>query len=120
VARDAWPVIAIVDDDQAVRESLCFLLGVAGHAVRTFASAGEFLDAGPEQFHLLIVDYQMPKMTGLDLAERLRAGGVNIPILLVTASPSDSLVDRAAQLGIGKVLEKPCSYEDLHPFIYSS
>ena len=69
-------VIAVVDDDEAVRESLAFLLTVSGHDVAAYGSAAEFL----EQCDLgsvagLILDHHMPKQTGLELVARLRAGG---------------------------------------------
>src|SRR6476620_10157361 len=87
--------IAIVDDDLAVRDSLRFLLEVAGHTVETFASAAEFLATNFEHLACLILDHHMPAMTGLELTERLRADGIGIPILLITGSPSPEIVARA-------------------------
>lgn len=55
----------------------------------------------------LILDHHMQQMTGLELAERLRADGVSIPILLTTGSPSPAIARRAAELGIEGVLEEP-------------
>jgi len=112
--------LAIVDDDLAVRDSLRFLLEVIGHLVETFASAAEFLKANIQHFACLILDHHMPNMTGLQLAERLRADGVGIPILLVTGSPSPAIVARAAELGIARVLEKPLNDEDLLDFVNST
>ena len=77
--------VAIVDDDAGVRDSLQLLLEILGHLAETFESAAEFLKADLQHFPCLISDYKMPYMTGLELAEALRAGGVNIPILLITA-----------------------------------
>lgn len=59
----------------------------------------------------------MPHMTGLELVERLRADGIAVPVLLVTASPSPEIVARAAELGIDRVLEKPLLEEDVLDFI---
>ena len=109
--------VAIVDDDYAVRDSLRFLLEVIGYAVETFASAAEFLQANVRHFACLILDHHMPNMTGLELAEKLRADGAVIPILLITGSPSPAIVARAAELDIYRVLEKPPSDEDLIDFI---
>lgn len=109
--------VAIVDDDDAVRESLRFLLEVQGHLVATFASAAEFLNAELQHFACLILDHHMPDMTGLELATRLRADGARIPILLTTGSPSPAIVARAAELGIERVLEKPPGDQDLLDFI---
>ena len=109
--------IAVVDDDHAVRESLRFLLEVAGHTVETFSSAAEFLKGEMHYLWCLILDHHMPHMTGLQLAERLREAGVNIPILLVTGSPSPAIVARAAELGIERVLAKPPNEDELFNFI---
>ena len=109
--------VAIVDDDAAVRDSLRFLLETIGHSVETFASGAEFLKADRERLACLILDHHMPEMTGLELAERLRADGAGIPILLVTGSRSPAIVARAAEVGINRVLEKPLIEEDLLDFI---
>src|SRR6185437_13294599 len=67
----------------------------------------------------IILDHHMPKMTGLQLAEQLRGGGSLLPILLVTGLPSPSIVARAAELGIERVLEKPPEDDDILEFIAS-
>ena len=109
--------VAIVDDDHAVRESLRSLLEVVGHAVETFASAAEFLKTEAQHFACLILDHHMPHMTGLELAEVLRAEGARIPILLMTGSLSPDIVACAAELGIDRVLDKPPGHQDLFDFI---
>jgi len=109
--------IAIVDDDPGVRDSLRFLLEVIGHTVETFASAAEFLQAAGQHFACLILDQHMPNMTGLELTGRLRADGIGIPILLITGSPSPSIVATAMELGIDRVLEKPPGEDDLLDFV---
>ena len=109
--------VAIVDDDHAVLDSLRFLLEVVGFLVEVFSSAAEFLAVDVRHFACLILDHHMPNMTGLELAENLRAGGSDIPIMLVTASPSPAIIARAAELGIDRVLEKPLADEDLIEFI---
>ena len=117
VAETERRTVAIVDDDHAVRDSLKFLLEVAGHVVETFASAAEFLEAEIRNLACLILDHHMPHMTGLELAERLRADGSAIPILLVTGSPSPPIAARAAELGIDRVLAKPFDEDDLLSFV---
>ena len=109
--------VAIVDDDYAVRDSLHFLLEVMKHPVETFASAAEFLKADRRHLACVILDHHMPRMTGLELAERLWADDAAIPILLITGSSTPSIVARAAEVGIDRVLEKPPSDEDLLDFI---
>jgi CheY-like chemotaxis protein len=77
-------------------------------------------DAKPRRVksdRLLVLDHHMPEMTGLEMAERLRADGACLPTLLVTGSPSPAIVARAFELGIARVLEKPSSDEDLLEFI---
>jgi two-component system, LuxR family, response regulator FixJ len=118
---DAAPLqVAIVDDDTAVRDSLRFLLEVAGHAVAAFASAAEFLSAAARPFVCLIVDQHMPQMTGLDLVARLRQEGEIMPILLLTGAPSPAIIARAAALGVAQVLEKPASGDALLDFVSSA
>jgi two-component system, LuxR family, response regulator FixJ len=111
--------VAIVDDDDAVRDSLRFLLEVTGYSVEIFGSAVEFLRTSVQHFACLILDHHMPEMTGLQLAERLHSDGAVIPILMITGSPSPAIVARANELGI-KVLEKPLRAGDLIDFINDS
>jgi two-component system response regulator FixJ len=106
-------MVAIVDDDNAVRDSLRFLLEVIGHPVATLASAAEFLKAEIHPLACLILDHHMPEKTGLELA-------AGIPIILITGAPSPAVVTRAAEVGINWVLEKPDTEEDLLNIIYAS
>jgi two-component system, LuxR family, response regulator FixJ len=108
--------VAIVDDNHAVLDSLQFLLEVVGHTVEIFASGAEFLQANVNHFACLISDQHMSNMTGLELAAKLRADGADISILLITGSPSPTITDRAAKLGV-QVLDKPPSEEALIDFI---
>lgn len=110
--------IALVDDDMAVRESMRFLLEIAGHIINDYASAQDFLArCDLSRVAGLILDHHMPSMTGLELAADLRGKGCRFPILLITGSPSPAIVARAAELGIEKVLEKPPSESDLLGFV---
>jgi two-component system, LuxR family, response regulator FixJ len=118
MAKCEADVIAVVDDDDAVRESMAFLLTVTGHKVDAYASAADFL----ERCNLcrvagLILDHHMPKQTGLELLARLRDDGRTLPVLLVTGSPSPEIVARAGALGVDRVLEKPVSDEGLMEFV---
>src|SRR5579862_1537777 len=80
--------VAVVDDDPAVLDSLRFLLEVLGCDVATYASALTYLDDPAAHPACMIVDQHMPRMTGLELAQRLRDDGRLIPMLLITGSPS--------------------------------
>jgi two-component system response regulator FixJ len=110
-------LVAIVDDDIAVLDSLKFLLEVIGFRVATYASATAFLDHEGELPACMIVDQHMPRMTGLELAQTIRDRELNIPVLLITGSPSPAIVARAAELGVVKVLEKPPNEDDLLRFV---
>ncbi len=100
-----------------VLDSLRFLLEVAGYRVTAYASAAAFLAGGQPWPECLILDHHMPQMTGLDLVARLREAGITARIMLITASYSAAIGERAAELGVVKVLEKPPSEEDLLDFV---
>jgi two-component system response regulator FixJ len=110
--------VGVVDDDDAVRDSLQFLLETAGFGVVTYASAAQFLDeARPGDLACLLVDQHMPDLTGLQLVIQLRSQGVALPIALITGSPSPDLVRLARELGVARVLEKPLDDGMLLAFI---
>ena len=106
--------VAVVDDDDGVREALQFVLEAAGFAVQGYHSAQEFLpEAERGNWRCLVVDQHMPAITGLDLVARLRNRGNRVPALLITGSASPDLVERAAALGVEAVLEKPLANGEL-------
>jgi two-component system response regulator FixJ len=109
--------VAVVDDDKAVLDSLKFLLEVVGYRVLTYDSAQAFLDDVESEPACLILDHHMPRMTGLELTEKLRDEQDYIPVLLITGSPSPAIVSRAAELGVERVLEKPPGEDDLLQFV---
>jgi two-component system response regulator FixJ len=112
------PIVAVVDDDQAVRDSLRFLLETAGFDVDTFDSACEFLAASVrDEPRYLLIDQHMPRLTGLDLLRRMRDRGMTGPVALMTGSPSPELSRRAHELGATIVLEKPLAEETLLRFL---
>ncbi len=110
-------LVALVDDDPAVLDSLKFLLEVIGCRVATYASALAFLSCRSKEAACMIVDQHMPGMTGLELAQKLRDEGTSLPLLLITGSPSPAIVARAAMLGVEGVLEKPPDEDDLLKFV---
>jgi two-component system response regulator FixJ len=114
-------MVAIVDDDQAVRESLRFLLEVAGYDVTTFDSAQEYLDHLDRQSATcLVVDQHMPRTTGLQLLTLLRERGAALPTALITGSLSSDLARQATALGAVLVLEKPLAGDALLNFVASA
>ena len=109
--------LGIIDDDPAVRESLCFLLDVSGYPAASFESAQDFLVRYSRgSLAGLILDHHMPHITGLELVARLRADGDTMPILLITGAPSPAIVARAHTLGVERVIEKPPSEHELLQF----
>lgn len=109
--------VAVIDDDPAVLDSLKFLLEVTGHTVVAYASAMEFLEDSLVQASCVILDQHMPQMTGLELTAWLRAKGVDVPVLLITGQLSPAIAERAARLGIEKILEKPLDDIELLRFV---
>jgi len=110
--------VAVVDDDEAVRDSLRFLLETAGFDVDTFASACQFLAAPvPRSPMCLLIDQHMPRVTGLDLLRQLKERGLDVPVALMTGSPSADLTQRAQEIGVAAVLEKPLAEEQLLRFV---
>lgn len=114
-SRGARPIIAIVDDDPGVRDSLRFLLEIAGHAVETYESAPRFLaEADLSRLACLVLDQRMPQVAGLDLLAMLRTRGAALPpTLLIVSAPGPAVSRRAAELGVARVLEKPLARDDL-------
>lgn len=111
-------LVAVVDDDDAVRDSLQFLLETVGCSVATYSSAAQFLnEASLGDLACLVVDQHMPDLTGLQLVGRLRSEGVTVPIALITGSPSPDLFRLARELGVAKVLEKPLDDDVLLEFV---
>ena len=101
-------MIVIVDDDPAARESLRFLLEISGFAVIDFGSAMDCLEEGGiETARCLIVDVNMPGMSGLEMLELLRGKGIGIPTIVITGRPSLASKERALRAGALAVLDKP-------------
>ncbi len=100
-------VVIVIDDDPAVRHSLKFSLEIEGFTVRSYATGPELLSDGDLAFcSCLIVDQNMPGMSGLDLIALLRARHVSAPAILITTHPSLWLRERAQKAGI-PIVEKP-------------
>jgi two-component system response regulator FixJ len=111
-------IVAVVDDDDAVRDALQFLLEIAGYDVHLYPSAQAFLpEAGQYDWRYLVVDQHMSALTGLDLVACLRHAGKAVPTLLISGSITPDMVDRAAALGVTAVLEKPLADSDLLRYV---
>jgi two-component system, LuxR family, response regulator FixJ len=107
------PVIHIVDDDEAVRDSLGVLLSVEGLAVRGHASAQALLDAPPPGPGCVITDVHMAGISGLQLLRHLRARGVTLPVIVITGRPGGALAAEARAAGAAALVEKPFSPEEI-------
>jgi two-component system, LuxR family, response regulator FixJ len=111
--------IAVIDDDEAVRQSLAFLLGTVDYRVETFASAVEFLARGSNQYACLILDQHLPDMTGLELVQQLRSKVARIPVMLLSGGLVEAERIRAHQLEIETVLDKPADQDEILAFVAS-
>jgi FixJ family two-component response regulator len=113
-ARAAGPLIFIVDDDAAVRDSLRVLLESHGMAVEEFGSTEEFASASrPQSRSCMILDLHLPMVGGLDYLASRAAAGPHIPVILMTGRGDDSTRARAYELGVTAFLEKPIDESDL-------
>jgi FixJ family two-component response regulator len=104
-------VIAIVDDDRALREALARLLVSCGYTVLRFASAEDFL-AYDARVDCLVLDVQLPGLSGLELADRLRALDRTIPVVFITGHP-DPRVHEAVRETAVPWLQKPFDEDGL-------
>lgn len=116
--RDNASIVAIVDDDDEVREVLRGLLESEGHSVETFKSGQDFLThAKLDTIACLIVDQRMPQMSGVALISAVVRQGATIPSLLITGAPDAEVARAAETLGAMTVLEKPLSPQELLRFV---
>jgi two-component system response regulator FixJ len=100
--------VYIVDDDEAVRDSLSVLLEAIGHRVRTFGLAKDFLDAAPTlPMGCLIADIRMPGMDGLELQRALNEQALQFPMIVITGHGDVPLAVRAMKAGALDFIEKP-------------
>jgi FixJ family two-component response regulator len=114
------PMVSVVDDDLSVCEGLTDLLSSMGFAAEVFHRADEFLNSDrSDETSCLIVDVQMPGMSGLELHDHLVRSGKNIPTILITAFPRDADRGRALRTGVKCYLTKPFSDSDLLACIQS-
>jgi FixJ family two-component response regulator len=118
---NSGPIVAIVDDDEAVGNAIEVLMRSMGLLARAFSSGEEFLRS-PELIRTgcLVVDFDMPKMNGLDLHSKLSRLGKEIPTVLITAYPSDDIRARALEAGVICYLPKPFNESDLLNCIQSA
>ena len=102
------PIVYVVDDDPSVRKALERLLRSAGHEAKTFASAFEFLESDhPDAPGCLVLDIKMPKVSGLELQDRLAEKGISFPIIFITGHGTVPASVKAFKGGAMDFLQKP-------------
>ena len=118
ITPQASSTIFIVDDDEAVRDSLRWLLEANGYRVRSFSGAEEFLSAyDSEQVGVLIADVRMPGMSGLQLQEELIARHAPLPIVFITGHGDVPMAVATMKKGAVDFLEKPFNETDLRAIV---
>ncbi len=107
-------IIYVVDDDEAMCESIRWLIESVGLTVKTFLSAAEFLDFYTQNHvSCLILDVRMPNMSGLELQDQLKRRNIDIPVIFVTGHGDVPMAIRAMKAGAFEFLTKPFNDQDL-------
>lgn len=108
------PLVAVVDDDAAIREALSDLLQALGLDCRAYPQAEAFLeDWRPERFGVLLTDIRMPGMGGIELLRRVRALDPAMPVVVITSVTEPEIHRRVLELGARASLTKPVLGDDL-------
>jgi FixJ family two-component response regulator len=105
--------VIVIDDDDYVSNVLGGLLEVFGYPVKTYPSAQAFMADSFVKPGCLVLDQNMPSMSGLDLVAKLSEEHHSVPTVLITGMPDPELAARAKRLGVTKVLAKPMSHQEL-------
>jgi FixJ family two-component response regulator len=100
-------LVAVVDDDALVRDAAASLIRSFGYRTAIYPSADAYLAAETADTACVLTDLQMPGRSGLDLRQSLRERGSAVPVILMTAYPTEDLRARAASLDLVALLDKP-------------
>lgn len=107
-------IVGVVDDDHAVRDALCLMLGSLSISAQSYANAREFLDApGSRECSCLILDVRMPGISGIDLQRRLIETGWHIPVIFISGHCEVPMVVEGMRLGAVDFLQKPVKEQQL-------
>ena len=118
---DPKSIVFVVDDDPLLRDSVADLLGSAGWAVQTFGSATQFIQSPrPDVSACLILDVELPDLSGLDLQTELAKSGVDMPIVFLTGRGDIPMSVRAMKAGAVGFLTKPFRKEELFDAIHEA
>ena len=114
-------LVHVIDDDDALRDSLAFLLRTAHIEVRDYSSASAFLEALPDlNLSCIITDVRMPGLSGIDLLKRLKDLKINVPVIVITGHADVPLAVEAMKFGATDFLEKPFDDEVLIASVQSA
>jgi two-component system response regulator FixJ len=115
------PIIYVIDDDDAVRQSLEFLLRTAGIETRGFESGKAFLEVLPQiRSGCILTDVRMPNITGIDLLRHVKEFNPDLPVIVITGHGDISLAVDAMKLGAVDFLEKPFDDDQLLAAVHSA
>ena len=101
------PKAHIIDDDDAARDALAFMLSASDVPIETYASAIEFLKVAKDVSGCVVTDVRMPEMDGLELVHRLKQDGVALPVIVMTGHGDVPLAVEAMKSGVVDFIEKP-------------
>jgi two-component system, LuxR family, response regulator FixJ len=114
-------VVHVIDDDEAVRKSLAFLLGTAQVTVRSYESAVTFLaNIAHVEHGCIITDVRMPEIDGLELLRRVKSLGVDLPVIVITGHGDVPLAVEAMKVGALDFLEKPFDDKAVLAAVYAA
>ena len=100
--------VYIVDDEDSVRHALSRLMGACGYQTRTYGSPEQFLDeVAANSAGCVLMDITMPKLTGLQVQARLKAKGIDLPVIAISARDDDGVRQSARKLGASFFFHKP-------------
>jgi RNA polymerase sigma factor (sigma-70 family) len=107
------PRIAVVDDDEALRDSLAWLLDSVGLTTHAFADGEVFLAAEPDAFDAVLLDVRMPGLSGLQVQQRLNERGDSAPVIVMTGHGDVPMAVAALKAGAFDFIEKPFNHQQL-------
>jgi len=113
--------VFVIDDDDALRDSVSLLVQLHGFQVQAFASGGAFLDRAPELSRgCILLDVRLPDLSGLEVMREMKRFGVNFPTIIMTAFADVALAVKAMKAGAADFIEKPFREETLLESIYTA
>jgi FixJ family two-component response regulator len=112
--RNRQPTIFVVDDDEAMRDSIHWLLETVNLETRMFACASDFVaSCDPDEHGCLLLDVRMPGMSGMELLEALKYSGISLPVIMITGHGDVPMAVRALKHGAFDFIQKPFNAQEL-------